>query len=81
MRPQCNKMQTPRISIGVDMSGMGRAADLIHDFSISALSPLVLLAAAAGLVALCLSGRWNPGEPDPGQNPRPTCPGSARTAG
>jgi len=44
-------------------------------------SPLVLLAAAAGLVALCLSGRWKPGEPDPGQDPRPTYPGSPRTAG
>jgi hypothetical protein len=67
--------------LGIAEAQLGRAADLIHDFSISVLSPLVLLAAAAGLVALSLSGRWNPGEPDPGQNPRPTCPGSARTAG
>ena len=67
--------------LGIAEAQLGRAADLIHDFSISVLSPLVLLAAAAGLVALCLSGRWNPGEPDPGQNPRPTCPGSPRTAG
>jgi len=67
--------------LGVAEAQLGRAADLIHDFSVSVLSPLVLLAAAAGLVALCLYGRWKPGEPGPGQNPRPTRPGSPRTAG
>jgi hypothetical protein len=53
--------------LGVAEAQLGRAADLIHDFSVSVLSPLVLLAAAAALVALCVSGRWKPGEPDPGR--------------
>ena len=66
--------------LGIAEAQLGRAADLIHDFSVSVLSPLVLLAAAAGLVALCLSGRWNPGQPDPGPNPEPACPVSPRTA-
>lgn len=66
--------------LGIAEAQLGRAADLIHDFSVNVLSPLVLLAAAAGLVALCLSGRWNPGEPDPGPNPEPACPVSPRTA-
>ena len=66
--------------LGIADAQLGRAADLIHDFSVNVLSPLVLLAAAAGLVALCLSGRWNPGEPDPGPNPEPACPVSPRTA-
>ena len=66
--------------LGIAEAQLGRAADLIHDFSVNVLSPLVLLAAAAGLVALCLSGRWNPAEPDPGPNPGPACPVSPRTA-
>ncbi len=66
--------------LGVAEAQLGHAADLIHDFSVNVLSPLVLLAAAAGLVALCLSGRWNPAEPDPGPNPEPACPVSPRTA-
>jgi hypothetical protein len=66
--------------LGIAGAQLGRAADLIHDLSVGVLSPLVLLAAAAGLVALCLSGRWNPAEPDPGPNPEPTCPVSPRTA-
>ncbi len=39
-----------------------------HYTRVYALVPLALLAAAAGLVALCLSGRWNlrdPGSPPP----------------
>src|SRR6202034_4207877 len=66
--------------LGIAEAQLGRAADLIHDLSLGVLSPLVLLAAAAGLVALCLSGRWNPAEPDPGPNPEPACPVSPRTA-
>ena len=59
---------------------LGGAADLIHDLSVQVLSPVVLLAAAAGLVALCLSGRWKPGEPDPGPDPQPARPGAPRPA-
>jgi alpha-1,6-mannosyltransferase len=66
--------------LGIAQAQLGRAADLIHELSVNVLSPLVLLAAAAGLVALCLSGRWNPGEPDPGPTPEPTRPVSPRTA-
>src|SRR5580704_14015512 len=66
--------------LGIAEAQLGRAADVIHDFSVNVLSPLVLLAAAAGLVALCLSGRWNPAEPGPGPNPEPACPVSPRTA-
>jgi len=66
--------------LGVAEAQLGRAADLIHDFSLNVLSPLVLLAAAAGLVALCLSGRWNPGEFGGGPNPEPACPVAPRTA-
>jgi hypothetical protein len=67
--------------LGIAEAQLGRAADLIHSFSVGVLSPLVLLAAAAGLVALCLSGRWNPGEPGPGARPQPASPRSPRTAG
>jgi hypothetical protein len=67
--------------LGIAEAQLGRAADLIHDASVSVLSPLVLLAAAAGLVALCVSGRWKPGEPGPGPQPQPASPGSPRTAG
>jgi hypothetical protein len=66
--------------LGIAEAQLGRAADVIHDFSVNVLSPLVLLAAAAGLVALCLSGRWSPAEPGPGPNPEPACPVSPRTA-
>ena len=50
-----------------------------HNAAVYALVPLVLLGAAAGLVALCLSGRWNLGGPSgpPGAPP----PGTARVAG
>jgi len=50
-----------------------------HNAAVYALVPLVLLGAAAGLVALCLSGRWNLGGPGgpPGAPPR----GTARMAG
>jgi hypothetical protein len=67
--------------LGIAEAQLGRAADLIHDVSVSVLSPLVLLAAAAGMVALCLSRRWKPGEPGPGPQPRPASPSSPRTAG
>ena len=66
--------------LGKSGASLGYAAGLIHGFSVGVLSPLVLFASAAALVALCLSGRWNPGESGHGQNPRPTFPGSPRTA-
>jgi hypothetical protein len=75
------------IAVGTVTAPMGRsgvplggAAELIHDLSVQVLSPVVLLAAAAGLVALCLSGRWKPGEPDPGPDPRRAHPGAPRPA-
>ena len=45
---------------------LGRVLGEIHHLSVAVLRPLVMLAAAAGLIALCLTGRWNlrgPGEP------------------
>jgi hypothetical protein len=66
--------------LGMPGAPLGHAAGLIHDFSVQVLSPLVLLAAAAGLVALCLSGRWKPRDTHPSPSPRPTCPPSPRTA-
>jgi hypothetical protein len=67
--------------LGIPGAQLGRAADLIHDLSVRVLSPLMLLAAAVGLVALCLCGRWKPRDPDPVPSPRPARPGSPRTAG
>ena len=66
--------------LGIPGAPLGRAADVIHDLGVHMLSPLVLLGVSAGLVALCLSRRWQPRETGPGPNPRPTCPGSRRTA-
>jgi hypothetical protein len=53
------------------VAGTSHMVILIHNAFVYALVPLVLLAAAAGLVALCLSGRWDlrdPGGP-PGAPP------------
>jgi hypothetical protein len=53
----------------VMLAGTSHTVILFHDAFVYALAPLVLLAAAAGLVALCLSGRWDlrdPGVPPPG---------------
>jgi hypothetical protein len=50
----------------------GHRLYLVHHFVVVVVAPLVLLAAAIGLVWLCLSGRWNPRERD---DPDP--PGSA----
>jgi hypothetical protein len=50
---------------------LGPFVGLIHHLSVAVFSPLALLAAAAGLVVLCLTGRWKlrqPGEP-PGTGP------------
>jgi len=50
------------------------AVDSVHHFLIVDFAPLVLLASAIGLVALCVSGRWklhDPGEP-PGTAPPET---------
>jgi len=59
--------------LGIPAAPMGHVADLIHDLSIRVVSPLVLLAAAAGLVVLCLTGRWKPPEPDADASPPPAC--------
>ena len=48
---------------GIIGSGTGHLVIVAHDILVYALVPLVLLAAAVGLVALCLSGRWNLREP------------------
>jgi hypothetical protein len=45
------------------------AAGQIHLLIVQVLTPLTLLAAAAGLVALCLTGRWRLREPHVGSNP------------
>jgi len=66
--------------LGVPGSPLGHAAGLIHDLSVHVVSPVVMLAAAAGLVVLCLTGRWKPPEPDTGASPRPARPGPPRPA-
>jgi hypothetical protein len=66
--------------LGIPAAPLGHAVGLIHDLSIRVLSPLVLLAAAAGLVALCLTGRWKLREPDAGASPLPTSARSPRAA-
>jgi hypothetical protein len=66
--------------LGIPGAPLGHAADLIHYLSVRAVSPVVLLAAAAGLVALCLTGRWKPPEPGTDASPLPARPGSPRTA-
>ncbi len=48
---------------GIMVSGTSHLVIVAHNIIVYALVPLVLLAAAAGLVALCLSGRWNLREP------------------
>jgi hypothetical protein len=45
----------------------------LHHLTIVLVAPIVLLAAAAGLVVLCLTGRWTPREPDP-PGPAPNAP-------
>jgi hypothetical protein len=56
---------------GIAGAPLGHAAGLVRDLSVQFLDPLVALAAAAGLAALCLTGRWKPREPDPGPGPAP----------
>jgi len=59
------------------------AVDSVHHFLIVDFAPLVLLASAIGLVALCVSGRWKlhePGEP-PGTAPPETAGLVPTTAG
>jgi hypothetical protein len=65
--------------LGIPGASLGHAADLIHGLSVRVLSPLVLLAAAGGLVALCLSGRWQPHNPEADPGPPSACPCSPRT--
>jgi hypothetical protein len=50
----------------------GHVVYFVHHLIVYVLAPMTLFAAAAGLVWLCLSGRWNPREP---ADPDP--PGSA----
>jgi hypothetical protein len=66
--------------LGVPTAPLGHAVGLIHDLSVHVASPLVLLAAAAGLVALCLTGRWKLREPGADASPEPARPGSPRGA-
>jgi hypothetical protein len=60
----------------VETAGTSHMMIGLHSAFVYALSPLVLLAAAAGLVALCLSGRWD--MRDPGGPPGAPPPGAAR---
>jgi len=46
----------------------GHVLGLLHHYTVVVIAPLALMAAAAGLVALCLSGQWTPREP-PGEPP------------
>ena len=65
------------------VAGSSHVVILFHNAFVYALVPLVLLAAAAGLVALCLSGRWNlrdPGGPPPGTAGEGVAPVPAATA-
>lgn len=67
----------------VMVAGTSHVVILFHNAFVYALVPLVLLAAAAGLVALCLSGRWNlrdAGGPPPG-SAGTALPGPAAAAG
>lgn len=41
----------------------GHVLDLLDRYAVHAVAPLVILGAAVGLVVLCWSGRWNPGNP------------------
>lgn len=61
---------------GSPAASLGRDAGLIHHAAVVVATPLVLLAAAAGLVALCLTGRWKLREPPRGGPPA----GSRRSA-
>jgi hypothetical protein len=45
------------------LSGSSHLVIVIHNAFVYALVPLVLFGAAAGLVALCLTGRWQLREP------------------
>ena len=45
---------------GNPFSPPGHLLTLLHHWSIVVVAPLVLLAAAAGFIALCLTGRWTP---------------------
>jgi hypothetical protein len=65
------------------VAGTSHVVILFHNAFVYALVPLALLAAAAGLVALCLSGRWNlrdPGGPPPGTAGEGVAPVPAATA-
>jgi hypothetical protein len=41
----------------------GHVLGLLHHYSVAVFAPLVLMAAAAGVVVLCLSGHWTAPEP------------------
>ena len=63
--------------------GTAHQVILLHDIAVYALVPLVLFGAAAGLVALCLTGRWQlrePGDlPETAGLPRPRSGAEADT--
>src|SRR5258708_3488525 len=68
---------TPR---GIMLAGTSPLVIASHNVAVSALAPLALFGAAAGLVALCLSGRWKPGGPGgPPGSPPPETAGLVRS--
>jgi hypothetical protein len=49
----------------------GHVLNLLDRYAVHAIAPVVILGAAVGLVSLCWSGRWTPGDP---AGPPPTAP-------
>jgi hypothetical protein len=52
----------------------GHVLDLLHHWSIVAIAPLVLLAAALGLIVLCVTRQWTPRLPGGPPGPAPEEP-------
>ena len=52
----------------------GHVLDLLHHWSIVAIAPLVLLAAALGLIVLCVTRQWTPRVPGGPPGPAPEEP-------
>jgi len=59
---------------GNPFSPPGHVLELLHHWSIVVVAPLVLLAAAIGLVVLCLTGLWTPRAPGGPPGPAPEEP-------
>lgn len=59
---------------GNPFSPPGHVFGLLHHWSIVVVAPVVLLAAAIGLVVLCLSGQWTPRVPGDPSGPAPEEP-------